>query len=120
MFGRPSSLGVRFLLDTLVDLAPAPAARPDAAGVLREIDSPFSAFVSRSRLAWMSPTATVWAFVRICSGTFERGMIVTHSGTNRPFATKYASRSWVASAPASTGPFPRRRRPGQRQRPARG
>jgi peptide chain release factor 3 len=30
------------------------------------------------------------AFVRVCSGVFERGMVVTHSTTNRPFATKYA------------------------------
>ncbi|MFZ0214762.1 MAG: peptide chain release factor 3, partial [Candidatus Dormiibacterota bacterium] len=30
------------------------------------------------------------AFVRICSGRFERGMVVTHAGTGRPFATKYA------------------------------
>ena len=30
------------------------------------------------------------AFVRVCSGIFERGMVVTHAGTGKPFATKYA------------------------------
>ena len=30
------------------------------------------------------------AFVRVCSGRFERGMVVTHEPTGRPFATKYA------------------------------
>ena len=30
------------------------------------------------------------AFVRICSGRFERGMVLTHDATGRPFATKYA------------------------------
>ncbi len=30
------------------------------------------------------------AFVRICSGRFERGMVLTHAATGRPFATKYA------------------------------
>jgi peptide chain release factor 3 len=30
------------------------------------------------------------AFVRVCSGRFERGMVVTHQPTGRPFATKYA------------------------------
>lgn len=30
------------------------------------------------------------AFVRVCSGRFERGMVVTHGPTGRPFATKYA------------------------------
>ena len=30
------------------------------------------------------------AFVRVCSGHFERGMVVTHARTGKPFATKYA------------------------------
>ena len=30
------------------------------------------------------------AFVRVCSGRFERGMVLTHDATGRPFATKYA------------------------------
>jgi peptide chain release factor 3 len=30
------------------------------------------------------------AFLRVCSGRFERGMVVTHEPTGRPFATKYA------------------------------
>jgi len=91
MFGSAVlNFGVRFLLDTLVDLAPAPGARPDAGGVLREIDSPFSAFVFKVQAGMDVAHRDRLAFVRICSGTFERGMIVTHSVTNRPFATKYA------------------------------
>jgi peptide chain release factor 3 len=31
------------------------------------------------------------AFVRVCSGRFERGMIVTHGRTGKPFNTKYAA-----------------------------
>jgi peptide chain release factor 3 len=84
------NFGVRFLLDTLVDLAPAPGARPDEDGVLREIDAPFSAFVFKVQAGMDVAHRDRLAFVRICSGTFERGMIVTHSGTKRPFATKYA------------------------------
>src|SRR5260370_40399314 len=30
------------------------------------------------------------AFVRVCSGRFERGMVLTHAATGRPFATKDA------------------------------
>jgi len=30
------------------------------------------------------------AFFRVCSGRFERGMVVTHGPTGKPFATKYA------------------------------
>ena len=91
MFGSAVlNFGVRFLLDTLVDLAPAPGARPDADGRLREIDSPFSAFVFKIQAGMNVAHRDRLAFIRICSGIFERGMVVTHSGTNRPFATKYA------------------------------
>jgi len=91
MFGSAVlNFGVRFLLDTLVDLAPPPSARPDADGLAREIDSPFSAFVFKVQAGMDVAHRDRLAFVRICSGMFERGMVVTHSGTNRPFATKYA------------------------------
>ena len=30
------------------------------------------------------------AYVRVCSGVFERGTVVTHAATGKPFATKYA------------------------------
>src|SRR3546814_6532385 len=30
------------------------------------------------------------AFVRVCSGRFERGMVVTHARTGKPFSTKCA------------------------------
>ena len=31
------------------------------------------------------------AFLRVCSGRFERASVVTHAATGRPFATKYAT-----------------------------
>jgi peptide chain release factor 3 len=31
------------------------------------------------------------AFVRVCSGHFERGMVLVHGPTGKPFATKYAA-----------------------------
>ena len=30
------------------------------------------------------------AFIRVCSGRFERGMVLTHGRTGKPFSTKYA------------------------------
>ncbi|NNV09028.1 peptide chain release factor 3, partial [Geobacillus sp. MMMUD3] len=30
------------------------------------------------------------AYIRVCSGVFERGSVLTHSATGKPFATKYA------------------------------
>ena len=85
-----TNFGVRLLLDAVVDLAPAPQPRDDVAGVPRALDSPFSAFAFKVQ-ANMDPShRDRIAFVRVCSGRFERGMVVTHGPTGKPFATKYA------------------------------
>jgi peptide chain release factor 3 len=85
-----TNFGVRKLLDAVVDLVPPPAARADVAGHLRDLDAPFSGFVFKVQ-ANMDPShRDRIAFVRVCSGHFERGMIVTHGRSGKPFATKYA------------------------------
>ncbi|WP_208028225.1 peptide chain release factor 3 [Rhabdothermincola sediminis] len=85
-----TNFGVRKLLDAVVDLVPAPAPRLDADGTPRPLDAPFSGFVFKVQ-ANMDPShRDRIAFVRVCSGRFERGMVVTHGPTGKPFATKYA------------------------------
>jgi peptide chain release factor 3 len=85
-----SNFGVGALLDTLVDLAPAPHGMPTADGGTRELTEPFSAFVFKVQAGMDTAHRDRLAFIRICSGVFERGMVVTHARTGRPFATKYA------------------------------
>jgi peptide chain release factor 3 len=85
-----TNFGVRLLLDAVVDVAPSPAPRDDVAGHPRPLDAPFSAFAFKVQ-ANMDPShRDRIAFVRVCSGRFERGMVVTHGPTGKPFATKYA------------------------------
>jgi peptide chain release factor 3 len=84
------NFGVRQLLDTLIALAPAPEARPDEKGAPRGLDSPFSAFVFKIQAGMDSNHRDRLAYVRVCSGVFERGTVVTHASTGKPFATKYA------------------------------
>jgi peptide chain release factor 3 len=85
-----TNFGVRKLLDAVVDLVPSPSPRPDADGVPRPLDAPFSGFVFKVQ-ANMDPShRDRIAFLRVCSGRFERGMVVTHAATGKPFATKYA------------------------------
>jgi peptide chain release factor 3 len=85
-----TNFGVRILLDAVVDLAPPPTAREDESGKPRELDDPFSGFVFKVQ-ANMDPShRDRIAFVRVCSGRFERGMVATHGPTGKPFATKYA------------------------------
>ena len=84
------NFGVRQLLDTLVTLAPAPGARPDRSGTPRDVSAPFSGFVFKIQAGMDRAHRDRLAFVRVCSGRFTRGMVVTHADTGRPFATKYA------------------------------
>jgi peptide chain release factor 3 len=84
------NFGVRRLLDAVTQLAPSPTAREDAKGSPRDVDAPFSGLVFKVQ-ANMDPShRDRVAFVRVCSGRFERGMVLTHAATGRPFATKYA------------------------------
>jgi peptide chain release factor 3 len=85
-----SNFGVGALLDTLVDIAPPPSPRPDEAGTPRPLEAPFSAFVFKVQSGMDAAHRDRLAYIRICSGVFERGMVVTHGRTGRPFATKYA------------------------------
>jgi peptide chain release factor 3 len=79
LFGAAlANIGVRQLLDAVVDLAPAPGARPDVNDGERAVTQPFSGFVFKMQ-AGMDPNHRDHvAFIRVCSGRFERGMVVTH------------------------------------------
>ncbi len=84
------NFGVRQLLDTLLELAPPPGPRPDVDGRPRPLEKPFSAFVFKIQAGMDSAHRDRLAYVRVCSGVFERGTVVTHASTGKPFATKYA------------------------------
>ncbi|MEX0790878.1 MAG: peptide chain release factor 3 [Actinomycetota bacterium] len=86
-----TNFGVRHLLDAVVDLAPSPTPRADREGYLRPLQTPLSGFVFKIQANMNPAHRDHVAFVRVCSGRFERGMVVTHATTGRPFATKYAS-----------------------------
>ncbi len=86
-----TNFGVRHLLDAVVDLTPAPAPALDAGGVQRPLEAPFGGFVFKVQANMNPAHRDHVAFVRVCSGHFERGMVLTHGPSGRPFATKYAT-----------------------------
>jgi peptide chain release factor 3 len=91
LFGAAvANIGVRHLLEVLAELAPAPSARPDVTGREHELEEPFSGFVFKVQAGMDPAHRDRVAFVRMCSGKFERGSVLTHAGTGRAFATKYA------------------------------
>jgi len=91
-----TNFGVRMLLDAVIDIAPAPAPRTDAAGLKRPLNSPFSAFVFKVQ-ANMDPNhRDRLAFARVCSGEFMRGMDATCARSSKPVSTKYATTAFGA------------------------
>ncbi|WP_295626864.1 peptide chain release factor 3 [uncultured Corynebacterium sp.] len=96
--------GVHQILDTLCELAPAPAAREsdpaaiEAAaagghGVIDEVREPeddFAGVVFKVQAGMDTHHRDKLAFMRVVSGEFDRGMQVTHAQTGRSFSTKYA------------------------------
>jgi peptide chain release factor 3 len=91
-----TNFGVGMLLDAVVDLVPSPPPRPDIKGDRRPLTAGFSAFVFKVQ-ANMDPShRDRIAFMRVCSGRFDRGMVVTLARTDKPFATKYAHQMFGA------------------------
>ncbi len=85
-----TNFGVRYLLDGVVDLVPSPAPRQLADGSRRALDAPFSGLVFKVQAGMDKAHRDRIAFVRVCSGRFERGMMAVAGRTGRQFSTKYA------------------------------
>ncbi|WEV77005.1 peptide chain release factor 3 [Janibacter cremeus] len=84
------NFGVAELLRTVVDLAPPPSAWTDVEQQPRPVDAPFSGFVFKVQTGMDPAHRDRLAFMRVCSGRFERGAVLTNARTRRPFQTKYA------------------------------
>ena len=85
-----TNFGVRMLLDAIVDMAPPPGARLDAVGDPRPVGAGFSAVVFKVQSNTDPAHRDRMAFLRVCSGRFERGMTMTCGRTGKTLATKYA------------------------------
>ena len=82
------NFGVRRLLDAVTELARPPAARNDAKGEPRGLDTPFSGLVFKVRPTWTGGPGPD-GFRAVCSGRFQRGMVLAH-GAWPPVRHKYA------------------------------
>ena len=78
----------------------------DIEGDARPLDQDCSAFVFKVQANMDRAHRDRIAFVRICSGRFERGMVLTCERTGKPFATKYASTVFGAERTTVDEAFP--------------
>jgi peptide chain release factor 3 len=84
------NFGVRLLLDAIEEMAPSPEGRADAEGEARTVDGAVSGFVFKVQANLDPRHRDRIAYMRVCSGRFERGMTLTNNRTGRRFSTKYA------------------------------
>jgi peptide chain release factor 3 len=84
-FGSASNnFGVQLLLDAFLDYASEPRARRAVAGNVVPTDDPaFSGFVFKIQANMDPRHRDRIAFVRVCSGKFERDMAVAHARTGK-------------------------------------
>ena len=73
-----NNFGVREMLDVFVEIAPAPSPRPTATRVVSPWEEAFSGFVFKIQANMDPAHRDRVAFLRICSGRFQRGMKVRH------------------------------------------
>ncbi|MEU3139750.1 peptide chain release factor 3 [Nocardiopsis alba] len=107
LFGAAlSNFGVGQLLEAIVGLAPAPSAKVDEKDAPRAVETPFSGQVFKMQANMDKNHRDRMAFVRVSSGRFERGMVLTHAVTGRPFATKYTQAVFGADRSTIDTAFP--------------
>ena len=83
--------GVDLFLDIFCEYAPEPLAREADTGLVDPLSKNFSGFVFKIQANMDRKHRDRVAFLRVCSGKFERGMKVKHSRLNRDLRLSYAN-----------------------------
>jgi peptide chain release factor 3 len=78
-----TNFGLPQLLDSFIDLIPAPAPRHSDHGMIPSDDGRFTAFVFKIQANMDRSHRDRIAFFRVCSGRYERGMKVHHTRLDR-------------------------------------
>ncbi|HYN22514.1 MAG TPA: EF-Tu/IF-2/RF-3 family GTPase, partial [Thermoanaerobaculia bacterium] len=81
-----NNFGVRDLLDGLVELAPPPRPQPTTTRLVDPAEDQVSGFVFKIQANMDPKHRDRVAFVRLCSGKFERGMKMHHIRTGKTMA----------------------------------
>lgn len=83
--------GVDLFLELFAEHSPAPGPRLSTTGAVKPTDKQFSGFVFKIQANMDRKHRDRVAFLRICSGQFERGMKVYHTRLDRELRLAYAN-----------------------------
>ncbi len=78
-----NNFGVQMLLDAFLELAPTPRPRSIGGRVIDPVKDGFSGFIFKIQANMDPRHRDRLAFVRVCSGKFERDMAVTHTRSGK-------------------------------------
>jgi peptide chain release factor 3 len=78
-----TNFGVELFLQKFLELSPEPQAYKSDGAVISPLDDGFSGFVFKIQANMDPKHRDSVAFLRVCSGIFERGMSVTHAPSKR-------------------------------------
>lgn len=78
-----NNFGIRELLDTFIEIAPSPKEREVTDGIVKPTDENFSGFVFKIHSNLDPKHRDRVAFLRVCSGKFERNKFYHHVRLNR-------------------------------------
>jgi peptide chain release factor 3 len=87
-----TNFGLEPFLQALVELAPSPSARPSDSGVVNPTDDRFSGFVFKIQANMDPRHRDRIAFVRVCSGRFEKDMVLSNSRVGKQLRASRAYR----------------------------
>jgi peptide chain release factor 3 len=78
-----TNFGVQPFLEEFIEIAPSPGKRNSSVGTIYPDDSAFSGFVFKIQANMDPAHRNRIAFIRICSGKFEKGLEVNHVRTGK-------------------------------------
>lgn len=78
-----NNFGIKELIDTFTEIAPSPTARETTNGVVKPEDQKFSGFVFKIHANLDPKHRDRIAFLRVCSGKFERNKFYHHVRLNK-------------------------------------
>ena len=85
-----NNFGVKELLDCFCDLAPPPQPRETTTRIVLPEEDKFSGFVFKIQANMDKNHRDRMAFLRVCTGTFRRGMKLVHVRTGKDLAVRNA------------------------------
>ena len=87
-----TNFGLEPFLQAILDLAPSPQARASDSGIVSPTDDRFTGFVFKIQANMDPRHRDRVAFVRVCSGRFEKDMTILNSRAEKPIRASRAYR----------------------------